>query len=56
MPSALSQHIKEAEMATKKETKKQAAKPTKKKTTKKKQAEVIRGMAALRGDKTVYND
>lgn len=40
-------------MATKKKTVK---KPAKKKDIKKKQAEIIRGIAALKGDKTVYND
>ena len=44
-------------MAGKKATKKKTAKqPTKKQTEKKKQADVIRGIAALRGDKTIYND
>lgn len=38
------------------EKKKAVKKSTKKKTAKKKQRDVIRGIAALRGDNTVYND
>lgn len=40
-------------MATKKKT--AVKKPAKKKTTKK-QCGVVRGKAALKGDKTIYND